>query len=154
MKTKLFKTKLLPLGILSVFSVTPLLLGGMSANAQWTTPDTPAPPAEPAPGVTPIPDTSPDATAPDAAVTELETFRTYSPDNAPLLAMGSQGRTVRDAQILLREQGKYDGPIDGIYGPQTRAAVVEFQQANNLLVDGIIGPQTWNAMFDEAQQLG
>jgi len=35
---------------------------------------------------------------------------------------------------------------DGIYGPQTRAAIIRFQRANGLVVDGIAGPQTLAAL--------
>ena len=38
----------------------------------------------------------------------------------------------------------YDpGPIDGIFGPLTRSAVVKFQIDNGLVPDGIVGPRTW-----------
>jgi peptidoglycan hydrolase-like protein with peptidoglycan-binding domain len=37
-------------------------------------------------------------------------------------------------------------PADGIYGPQTRRAVLRFQRAHGLIVDGIIGPQTLGAL--------
>ena len=36
--------------------------------------------------------------------------------------------------------------VDGIYGPQTTAAVKRFQRANGLTVDGIAGPQTLAAL--------
>jgi len=36
--------------------------------------------------------------------------------------------------------------VDGIYGPQTRRAVVRFQRANGLLADGIAGPRTLAAL--------
>jgi peptidoglycan DL-endopeptidase CwlO len=35
---------------------------------------------------------------------------------------------------------------DGVYGPQTRAAVVAYQRSHALTVDGIVGPQTLSAL--------
>jgi len=39
-----------------------------------------------------------------------------------------------------------DAWSDGIYGPNTQAAVIAFQTAEGLAADGIVGPQTWNRM--------
>lgn len=57
-----------------------------------------------------------------------------------------QGPDVLDAQRLLRERGFDPGPLDGIYGERTEAAVRAFQSANGLLVDGIVGPATWSRL--------
>ena len=37
--------------------------------------------------------------------------------------------------------------IDGSYGPQTAAAVRQFQRFYGLTIDGIVGPQTYTALF-------
>jgi len=37
-------------------------------------------------------------------------------------------------------------PADGIYGTQTRRAVIAFQRGHGLIVDGIAGPQTLGAL--------
>jgi peptidoglycan hydrolase-like protein with peptidoglycan-binding domain len=59
----------------------------------------------------------------------------------PLLRPGARNQAVRDVQIALRL------PVDGVYGPNTAAAVRRFQANNGLLVDGIVGPQTRRALF-------
>lgn len=43
---------------------------------------------------------------------------------------------------------------DGIYGSETRAAVIRFQRDNDLLVDGIAGPQTLGKLFRYANGTG
>jgi N-acetylmuramoyl-L-alanine amidase len=63
-----------------------------------------------------------------------------------LISAGSRGREVRDAQERLRAWGFYDGPVDGVFGPRTAAAVRWFQRQNGLTVDGAVGPETWRAM--------
>ncbi|MEN9582579.1 MAG: hypothetical protein RL641_533, partial [Candidatus Parcubacteria bacterium] len=49
---------------------------------------------------------------------------------------------VKIAQQKLKTLGMYNGPINGNYGPLTKAAVKKFQKANKLTTDGILGVKT------------
>jgi peptidoglycan hydrolase-like protein with peptidoglycan-binding domain len=68
--------------------------------------------------------------------------------SAELLAPGAgygspQGSPeVRHVQRLLRTLGNAPGPIDGLYGPLTAAAVQRFQESRALTADGVVGPLT------------
>jgi len=56
---------------------------------------------------------------------------------------GSKGSdTVRHAQQALMDRGISPGPIDGKMGPQTKAALREFQQKENLKVTGRLDSET------------
>lgn len=49
---------------------------------------------------------------------------------------------VREVQVKLQKQGYYDGEIDGIPGPKTRAALREYQRENNLAVTGRLNAES------------
>lgn len=68
---------------------------------------------------------------------------------ATLLKVGSTGAEVRLIQSQLHTLNYNVGPLDGIYGSKTKAAVMEFQRDKHLLVDGIVGSQT-QAAFKKA----
>jgi len=61
------------------------------------------------------------------------------------LQLGSAGPNVKLIQSLLARIGYNPGPVDGVFGQQTKQAVIEFQRNNGLVADGIVGPATWNA---------
>ena len=64
-------------------------------------------------------------------------------DPVPALSqLGSRGQEVRAVQQKLRELGFYGGSVDGIFGAQTRRAVVAFQKSVGITADGIAGPKT------------
>jgi hypothetical protein len=56
-----------------------------------------------------------------------------------------RGHDVEQVQEQLNSHGEHL-TVDGIYGPDTAAAVRRFQQAHGLTVDGIVGPQTREAL--------
>jgi peptidoglycan hydrolase-like protein with peptidoglycan-binding domain len=58
-----------------------------------------------------------------------------------LLKFGSRGADVKAVQRALGVTA------DGVFGPQTRAAVRAFQAKSGLLVDGVVGPKTRAALF-------
>lgn len=62
------------------------------------------------------------------------------------IGAGSAGDEVKRIQSILQGQGYNVGPVDGLYGPQTQAAVVAFQKAKGLMPDGMVGPLTWAAL--------
>jgi peptidoglycan hydrolase-like protein with peptidoglycan-binding domain len=53
---------------------------------------------------------------------------------------------VRDAQQRLHTYGHYSGPIDGMWGPETQAAVERYQQNRGLAVTGKLDDATRNAL--------
>lgn len=57
------------------------------------------------------------------------------------LKVGSTGAGVTTLQTELNAQGA-NLTVDGSFGPQTKQAVVAFQQTNNLVADGVVGPKT------------
>ena len=63
-----------------------------------------------------------------------------------VLREGSRGSEVRAVQQKLKNWGYYGGEVDGIFGPETHAAVMAFQRKNGLAVDGVVGSQTYAAL--------
>ncbi len=57
------------------------------------------------------------------------------------LMVGSQGPLVAEVQKALGVSP------DGVFGPQTDAAVRAYQGRARLAVDGIVGPVTWGTLF-------
>lgn len=70
-----------------------------------------------------------------------------SVDDNTFLREGSTGSEVTKLQNKLKEKGFLPGPIDGIFGPATEAAVIAFQRTrDDLDDDGIVGPLTKRAL--------
>jgi uncharacterized protein (TIGR02594 family) len=57
---------------------------------------------------------------------------------------------ARTIQQALTDKGFDPGPVDGVWGRATIAAVIRFQTANALTPDGIVGPATRAALLTSA----
>jgi len=64
-----------------------------------------------------------------------------------LLQIGSRNEYVKDLQNRLIELGEKPGKPDGIFGKNTKQAVVNFQNKNDLKPDGIVGAKTLEKLF-------
>jgi len=62
-----------------------------------------------------------------------------------------RGDDILAVQHRLREIGHspFLNP-DGLYGAETKEAVISFQQAHQLAADGILGSRTWTALFESS----
>ncbi len=69
----------------------------------------------------------------------------------PVLRKGSNDPAVRDLQEALKTLGHDPGPVDGVFGEKTEAAVKMFQQAREIAADGVVGRVTW-ININEADQ--
>ncbi len=82
-------------------------------------------------------------------------YRSYSSLLYPgyTITTGSSGNVVTQVQTFLRTIAQNNNAVptvtvDGIYGNQTRAAVIAVQRLSNLPQTGIVGPLTWNAIVN------
>ena len=69
-----------------------------------------------------------------------------------VLRQGSRGQDVLTLQYLLDVIAEYDSGIpspgqDGIFGNNTREAVIAYQRQMGLAADGIVGQDTWNSLY-------
>lgn len=63
-----------------------------------------------------------------------------------ILYQGTAGEDVAELQRRLESLGYAVGPIDGIFGPKTKEAVMKFQRDHGLVVDGIVGEETYDML--------
>ncbi len=69
-----------------------------------------------------------------------------------VLRQGSRGQDVLTLQYLLDVIAEYYSGIpspgqDGIFGNNTREAVIAYQRQMGLAADGIVGQDTWNSLY-------
>ena len=70
------------------------------------------------------------------------------------LRAGDVGADVRALQDVLNFHIRRLAPlaVDGIFGPKTKARVIDFQRSNRLVDDGIAGPISNNKLFESEKQ--
>ncbi len=69
----------------------------------------------------------------------------------PLVKRGDDRFPVRPLQQLLRARGQAIA-VDGIFGPDTEAAVRSFQQGAGLSADGVVGRRTWPKLIVQVRR--
>ena len=52
------------------------------------------------------------------------------------------GQVLENVQLALRDQGYYRGAIDGLVGPQTRAALAAYQRDHGLIITAAVDEPT------------
>ena len=67
----------------------------------------------------------------------------------PVIRQGSKGVYVMVLQDALNYLGFSTGTIDGLFGTNTKKAVIRFQRANSLSPDGIVGCNTWRKITNK-----
>jgi hypothetical protein len=129
------------LGALFVCAVViPLVVfAGGGGSAQETTPLTTAPTTSTVPATTQTRTTT--TTATTTTPTSGTVLRVTLPDGTSL-KRGDAGAAVTQLQKGLVALGFSAGTPDGTFGAATEAAVVDFQQSNDLTPDGIVGTDT------------
>lgn len=74
----------------------------------------------------------------------LKPFKYFPVDY--IIRPNMRGEDVTNLQKGLKQISAFDILLDGIYGNQTRDAVLNFQAKQGLVVDGIAGPKTQEAL--------
>ncbi len=74
-------------------------------------------------------------------------FSTYTYD-APIYGYNDlpPAQVLADVQAELARRGYYDGAVDGVFGPATRAALQRFQRDAGLRISGAIDEETLDAL--------
>ncbi len=83
-----------------------------------------------------------------AASPSIAWLKAHHPAMRQVLRYGSRGHWVMTLQADLRLSGyKQVGPVDGIFGPKTRAALEAFQRRHQFRPTGVTSPVVWQEVL-------
>jgi len=71
-----------------------------------------------------------------------------------VLQVGMEGSEVRNLQVALSALGFDTGAPDGLFGPATKRAVMDFQRTHRLNADGIVDAETIEAINEALSLTG
>lgn len=54
---------------------------------------------------------------------------------------------INESSIIRYLQWRLGVYIDGVFGNQTRIAVMKFQELNNISIDGVVSDKTWDILI-------
>ena len=72
---------------------------------------------------------------------------------AAALRQGDRGEQVQWIQERLEDLGYEVGEADGVFGEETRQAIVQFQLSRGLDADGVVGPVLFTHCSRDRQRL-
>lgn len=89
-------------------------------------------------------------TDPEELPAELRNLMDIAPEHQFTLREGSNRMEVLLLQWTLNQYGLKTA-ADGVFGPETKRNVQQYQRDKGLKVDGIVGVNTWVAIYGEHQ---
>lgn len=72
----------------------------------------------------------------------------------PVFMVVNQPMVIKEVQQQLKYLGYNPGPIDGVVGPLTSTALINFQKASGLVVTGQLSESTLNALKLDPNVIG
>ena len=69
----------------------------------------------------------------------------------PVVKSGASEHPIKTLQYLLQARG-HSIVVDGVFGPNTGAAVEAFQANHGLTADGIVAPITWTTLVVQVKK--
>jgi peptidoglycan hydrolase-like protein with peptidoglycan-binding domain len=126
--------------------------GSGGTGGALTTPTPPSPSASPStsPSTTPGGSAATTDTKSDAAKGEMKAGKSAR----GAMAGGGNRDQVRKVQEALKDKGHDPGPVDGVMGPRTRAALKDFQKAEGLKDSGQLTKETLDKLNVQASAAG